>query len=807
MLISMNWIREYVSLPDHLTMDKLAHDLTLRTVEIEGAKNPAEALEHIVVGRILRVAPHPAADRLRLATTEVGLEHPVQIVCGGINLRPEQKVVVALPGAKVRWHGEGAPVVIQPGKLRGEASYGMICGSDEVGLEELFPAKQEGEIMDLSSLDVPAGMPLGDALGLNDVILEVDNKSMTHRPDLWGHYGLARELSAIYHAPLALLPAFEAPKEVLLRPIEVEDAADCPRYTLTQVDQVSVAPSPLWLQIRLFSVGVRPINNVVDLTNYAMLTTGEPCHAFDADSLTGGLCIRRAQNDEELVLLDGSQVSLTREDLVIADEKGAVALAGVMGGKADSVHPKTGTILLEAASFDPSLIRRTTKKHALRTEASMRFEKGLNTQRVEETLGVFQAMARTLLPGCVFTSYQDVAQAATPTPSVRVTQDFLSRRLGRELSLQDLMQSLSPLGFQVAKMEDAFDVRVPAWRATGDVSLPEDLLEEVARMIGYENFSFQAPQVELTGPVRADDARLDRRIREYLAFRCGLQEIYTYPWVHDQYIKAAQLPTDHLCTLAAPPSPEHAHLRSSLVPGLLEACDKNSRYFEELAIFEVTQVFRSDECYSPSVPEERLPKPEKHLGIALMGPDPEALFWRLKGIVEDLPRIAMLPPFTFTPYERPPYADRNAWLNVHTQGVPIGDLSLVSLQTLNASGIKHAALAIAQINLSALKAFPSRDNHFIPLPNFPLVLQDLSLLVEESVQWADLKALVAPKVRSVEFIDEYRGSQIPQGKKSVTLRVWLGSDEKTLTSKEIDAVMQDITQTIADRMGAHLRDQ
>ena len=379
MKVSLNWIRDYVKLPEDMDLKRLAYDLTMSTVEVEDAVDLGASFHDMVVGEIKEVLPHPDADKLRICRTDIGGGDIKEIVCGGTNLRNGMKVAVALPGSFCRWHGEGEPVEIKQSKLRGVESYGMICGAVEIGLADLFPVEGEAVILDLSAFDAPAGTPLADALDLNDIILEIDNKSMTNRPDLWGHYGIARELAALYHLPMAEFPRFDRSVENTAGfRVTVEDAERCPRYLSAQIEGLSVKPAPYKMQSRIWRVGMRPINALVDVTNYVMLATGQPTHAFDSDHIAGHIIVRRAEEGEKLLLLNGKELSLTADDLTIADDAGVVGLAGVMGGAKDSILPETGKVILEVANFQAAGIRRTALRYDNRTEASARYEKAID---------------------------------------------------------------------------------------------------------------------------------------------------------------------------------------------------------------------------------------------------------------------------------------------------------------------------------------------------------------------------------------------------------------------------------------------
>ena len=349
MLVSLNWIKDYVKLPDDMDLKKLAYDLTMSTVEVEDAEELGKRFDGIVVGVIKEVLPHPNADKLRVCRTDIGGGEIKEIVCGGSNLEVNQKVAVAVPGTFVKWHGEGEPVEIKVSKLRGVESYGMICASTEIGLEDLFPLGGEHEILNLNAFECEAGDPIAKALNLDDVILEIDNKSMTNRPDLWGHYGIAREIATLYDLPLEpiaeIIPEAEGGID-----IRIGDSERCRRFIGTKMEGLYVKESPFEMQTRLWRVGVRPINALVDVTNYVMLATGQPTHAYDKDHIVDFISARMAQEGEKLVLLSGEELELNTDDLVIADATGPVGLAGVMGGAKDSILPETKDVILEIAN-------------------------------------------------------------------------------------------------------------------------------------------------------------------------------------------------------------------------------------------------------------------------------------------------------------------------------------------------------------------------------------------------------------------------------------------------------------------------
>lgn len=807
MKLSLNWIKKYADLPADLTMARLSYDLTMSTVEVEDAVSLADNLAGLVVGRILTVEPHPDADKLRVCTVDVGDPAPSTIVCGGVNLAPAQLVVVAKPGAWVRWHGEGEPVEIKPAKLRGVMSFGMICASGEIGLAELFPTTRQAEIMDISEFDAKPGAPLAEALGLDDIILEIDNKSMTNRPDLWGHYGMARELAAIYKCPLKPIEAASFPGMTEELKVEIKDAERCSRYVGLVIKNISSVPSPFELKSLIWRVGMRPINLPVDITNYVMLATGQPTHGFDKKHIAGGIYVRRAYEGEKLQLLDGETLDLTTEDLVIADEKSPVGLAGVMGGKLDSILDDTTELILEVASFDALGIRRTSQRFDVRTEASARYEKSIDPQRVDAAVAIAAEAFGKYFPEMRITAHTDVYPRPLENAKVEVSLDFLRKRLGKELTAGEVVDILSPLGFKTETDGDRLLVEAPSWRSTGDISLPDDILEEVARLMGYENFEFSAPTVLLDKAVNQRVPDMERAIREYLAFRCGMQEIFTYPWIGDEYVGAAGADTKEMLELSTPPAPDESRLRSTLVPGLLKAVATNIRYFTDFRIFEMTQVFFDRSYKSISGTDELLPEMARRLGGAFVGADARQLFREAKGVLEYMHRAAQMERLGFSQQEKPAWADDKLWVNVTAGGEVIGALALVSPKSAKASGIKRSLTVIFELDVEKLTPLPSRQNEFVHLPEYPLADFDLSIVFDENVGWAEIEAIArkADLVKDVKFIDEYRGAQVGDGKKSVSFRIWVGSDKGTLTSEQIENVSKQVVKKIGKKFGGDVR--
>ena len=811
MKVSLNWIRDYVQLPADADLKKLAYDLTMSTVEVEDTIELAKQFDHMVVGVINTIEQHPNADKLRVCMTDIG-GRVESIVCGGSNLREGMKVAVALPGSVCRWHGEGEPVEIKKSKLRGVDSYGMICGAVEIGLADLFPTKEEAHILDLSDFDAPAGTPLADALDLNDIILEIDNKSMTNRPDLWGHYGIAREIAALYDLPMKEFPHFDRNVENTSGfHVTVEDAERCPRMTGTQIENVCVKPAPYWMQVRIWKTGMRPINALVDITNYVMLATGQPSHAYDSDHIAGHIIVRRAKAGETLTLLNGKELPLSTDDLTIADDAGIVGLAGVMGGAKDSILPTTNKVILEIANFQAAGIRRTALRYDNRTEASARYEKAIDPERCDQALDLSMQLFSDLYPEMKVTGLVDEYPQHLKQAEIDVPLSWLERRLGKRLPPEEIRHKMELLGYGISFDGDNMHVVVPTWRSTGDVSIQADIMEEVARMYGYENFEAEPITTTFDGAINQLDKDLERRIKEYLAIRCGMQEIFTYPWMEESYVNAVLQSTEGILSLSTPPSPAERFVRSSLLPNLCKAVVKNERYFDEFSIFETAQVFRDENYTSPYDPREKLPSQRKNVAGAFVTTDKDitALFRKAKGVVEMMARYVHMETLTFRQTEKPVWADNVVWLNIYRGEEKVGDLALLSKKMSMACGIKNLNVMLFQLDQDSLVPLKSRTNTFTHMAEYPMTDYDISLLLDGSVQWKDVLQTVggikSELLHGASFVDEYRGKQVPAGKKSLTLRLSIGSKEKTLTSSEIEEVASNVLNKIAKRFGAELR--
>ena len=808
MKVSLNWVKKYVDLPENITTKQMATDLTLRTVEVEGYENTEEKFHDIIVGKVLEINEHPNADKLKVCKVDIGEDEPKQIVCGGSNLYPNEMVVVCKPGAEVYWHGEAELQKIKDSKVRGVDSYGMICGAEEVYLENIFPAKEADEIVDLVGIDCYPGQSITEIIDMKDVVLEIDNKSLTNRPDLWGHYGIARELSAIYDVDLKPIEKVEIDSKLPKYDVEIMDSSKCQRYVAVEIDNVYEKRSPLWMQSAIIKGGMRPINAIVDITNYVMMAVGQPLHAFDKTHVDGNkIIVRNAREGEELLLLDNNSIELTTDDLVISDVNDAMALAGIRGGKKDSILPETTSVVLEVANFTAKTIRKTGKRFDEKTDASIRYEKNIDTQRVDEGLNLALSLFKEIFPESKVVAYNDVYPVKTKNEKIDVTEEFLDTRLGKKIDRETITRVLTRLGYEVNYKNGTYSVVVPTYRSTGDVSLKDDVMGDIARLLSFESFEAQPLTISFDHAVLQNNVLLETRIKEYLSSRCGFYEIFTYPWINEKYINAASIDKNNSVKLATPPSPEEAYLRSSLVPGMLEAISKNLRYFDNFKMFEMAQVFIKGE-YHESSEDETLPIHKKLLTGSIVGSNPKEIFYELKGVIENISGYTHMKELSFTTEcEKPSWADINAYLAIKLDDVVVGYMGLLSVKTMNDAKIKRTNVAIFELDSNMFVPLESRTNKFKHIPVLPSVEKDLSLIVDENITWAEILKYIRSKASSIKFIEEYRGNQIPEGKKSIMLRVTFDSGDTTLTSEEINTKLDAIIRTLNKMCGAVLREE
>ena len=799
MLISMNWISDFVDLTG---LDKMAliRQFSLSTAEVENEIfHKGADLSGVVAAQIVSVENHPESHKLHLLKVDAGDGQLTDVVCGAPNVQLGMKTAFAKVGAQL------GDITISPRKLAGYTSYGMCCSEKEIGISD-----DNSGIMVIPE-DVPCGTDLKALYPIDDIIFEVDNKSLTNRPDLWGHYGMAREFSTLSGRPLKALPVADLAAYNNLPAIDmkIEDPL-CQRYSCLRVENINRHVSPMAMRIRLNYCGMRDINFLADLTNYLMLEMGQPMHAFDSRKVEK-IRIRRFPESFPFQTLDKVERTIDPNTLMICNGDKPVAIAGIMGGLDSEIVDDTTSLTLESATFDAASVRKSSVRLAHRTDASARYEKAIDPERCDQALDLSMQLFSDLYPEMKVTGLVDEYPRHLKPAEIDVPLSWLERRLGKRLPPDEIKHKMELLGYSITFNGDNMHVVVPTWRSTGDVSIQADIMEEVARMYGYENFEAEPITTTFDGAINQLDKDLERRIKEYLAIRCGMQEIFTYPWMEESYVNAVLQSTEGILSLSTPPSPAERFVRSSLLPNLCKAVVKNERYFNEFSIFETAQVFRDENYTSPYDPREKLPSQRKNVAgaFATTGKDITALFRKAKGVVEMMARYVHMETLTFRQTEKPVWADNVVWLNIYRGDEKVGDLALLAKKVSMACGIKNMNVMLFQLDQDSLVPLKSRTNTFTHLAEYPMTDYDISLLVDGSVQWKDVaqtvRGIKSELLHGAAFVDEYRGKQVPAGKKSLTLRLAIGSKDKTLTSAEIEEVASGVLNKIAKRFGAELR--
>jgi phenylalanyl-tRNA synthetase beta chain len=559
---------------------------------------------------------------------------------------------------------------------------------------------------------------------------------------------------------------------------------------------------------RLTRIGETLVHPLVDLSNYVMFTTGQPTHVYDAAGLSLPLSAGLATGPGEVKLLNGELVKASAGLPVIRDAREVVAAAGVMGGDSTALRPGSRRFVLEAASFRFQPIRRASQRLGVRTDASARYEKGLDTQRVDLAVGLFLHLLPQVAPGAAADGMQDVLVAPTANAEVEVSRKFLVDRIGEDLGDETVHSTLGALGFTTRQDDDLFRITVPTWRSTGDVSLPQDIVEEVARIYGYDQLAVADSSVTLN-PVRSLNRRgLDREVREQLALRAGLQEVITYPWTTDHLLAAAGFGKEQTVRYDGASAPDRTSLRPSLLPNLLEAIASNLRYRPALGIFEVGTIF------SPATREpykgryEAMPEQPQLLGMALAGDDGAVLFRRAKGVLSMMRRYCHITDLSFDDEAGAVWADPSARLGLRARDRRVGTLALLTPRIRRLAGIEGVQVAYAEIDLHHLDVHRSRENRFEAVPELPETDFDLSVVVADDVPWAAVERVVSgvdKLIREVSYVDEYRGSWVPEGHRSLTLRVVLRPTEATLTAEETGVIRIRTLAALSQELGAHLR--
>ncbi|ADL08151.1 phenylalanine--tRNA ligase subunit beta [Thermosediminibacter oceani] len=799
MKVSLKWMREYVNYDGR--PEELARRLTMSGSNAESIEYPGRDIKSVVVGEIIKIGKHPDSDKLLVTKVNVG-HRVLQIVTGARNIKEGDRVAVALPGAVI----EGG-IEIKVQSIKGLESQGMLCSAKELGLDDSgLPEDVKNGLLILPE-DAPVGNDIKDYIGLEDVV--IDFEITPNRPDCLSIVGMAREAAATFNIPLNPLSINLKEESVEKVPdivnVTVEAGDLCKRYIARIIKDVKIKPSPLWMQRRLQVCGIRPINNIVDITNYVMLELGQPLHAFDYDKLAGcSIIVRRGKKGETITTLDGKLREICEDTLVIADKKGPVALAGIMGGAETEVTSETRTVLLESANFWGPNIRRTSRKMGLRTEASQRFEKGLDPNlaavAAERACELIERLgAGRVLKGCVDVYPEPVLPRKLP---LRV--DRINALLGTEISRHQMIDILERLGIKSLEESDQTFVVIPTFRA--DITQEADLAEEIARIYGYDNLPSTLPGSIATCGKLNRNQKLTNEIKQTL-MGCGFSEIYTYSFISPSAFDALRAPEDHEVRRAVkiinPLGEEHSIMRTTLLPGILEVIKLNlNQKRESIRIFELGTV------YIPrQIPLKELPVEKKKLGVAIC--DENLDFYYLKGVIETLLLKLKIRGAVFYPGEHfSLHPGRTATISI--DGEIAGFIGEVHPDVMENYGMEDKRAYVAELDLDLLLDRSQTEVKFKPLPRFPAADRDVAIVVEEGVTAGSIMEAIKEAggevLENVELFDVYRGNQIPEGYKSLAFSLTYRAKDRTLTDEEINRLHGNITECILKKFNGRLRE-
>lgn len=788
MFLSMNWIEDFVDLSG-LDKVELIHRFSLSTAEVENEIfYKGSDLSGVVVAEIKSVENHPDSKKLHLLKVDAGEDELTDVVCGAPNVRVGMKTAFAKVGAKI---GE---IEIAPRPLAGHMSYGMCCSEAEIGISD-----DNSGIMEITD-DIPNGTDIKDAYAVDDIIFEVDNKSLTNRPDLWGHYGIAREFASLAVRELHPIDTDDLNTYNNLPRIDmkIEDPL-CQRYSCLQVENIKRNVSPVDMRIRLYYCGMRSINFLADLTNYLMLEMGQPMHAFDSRKVEK-IRIKRFDTPFTFQTLDGVERNIDENTLMICNDNTPVAIAGIMGGLDSEIVEDTTTLTLESATFDPVSIRKSTVRLSHRTDASMRYEKSLDPEMTVTAIGRFVKLLKTYDSDIkVVSSLTDEYAYHYDKVTLDFDKRFVDRYTGIEIDNDTIVKTLTSLGFGVNLENDKFSVTVPSWRATKDVTIKADIIEEITRIYGYDNFDINTTRSPLY-PVRMDKVKSDEeKIKDILVKKYNLHEVHSYIWAYNDELKSLGIPVEENVRLANATNPNIETIRKSIIPTQLCQVKANTGYSPDFGIFEIGRVVEGTDSSNKCVEK-------KNLAITLFSKtkDIKELYTYLRDILatftDDLKHRELSFEVTSPthPYEHPVNLNK-----VILDGEILGVMGIVH-PSVGKKIDKKANIVFAEIDIEKFASVKNASILYNEPSKFPPMTYDLSLELKEGVFFSSLKecwnGLGNDILKNTKIVDTYDTEEIH----SMTVRFEFSSNERTLSSAEVQEVMDKIIANLKE-IGVNLR--
>ena len=779
MFLSMNWISDFVDLSG-LDKIKLINQFSLSTAEVENdIFFKGSDLSGVVVAEIKSVENHPDSKKLHLLKVDAGEAELTDVVCGAPNVRVGMKTAFAKVGAKI---GE---IEIAPRSLAGYMSYGMCCSEKEIGISD-----DNSGIMEITD-DIPNGTDLKEVYAIDDIIFEVDNKSLTNRPDLWGHYGIAREFAALSGRELKPLETADLSKYDNLSKVDmkIEDPL-CQRYSCLQVENIKRSISPVDMRIRLYYCGMRAINFLADLTNYLMLEMGQPMHAFDSRKVEK-IRIKRFDKPFTFQTLDGIERNIDENTLMICNDNTPVAIAGIMGGLDSEIVDDTTTLTLESATFDAASIRKSTVRLSHRTDASMRYEKCLDPEMTVTAIARFVNLLQKYdAESTVVSALTDDYAYHYEKVELNFNKSFVDKYTGIEISNDTIIKTLTSLGFTASVDNDEFTVDVPSWRATKDVTMKADIIEEITRIYGYDNFDVHTCLAPLY-PVRPDvEKTVEDKIKDLLVKRFSLHELHSYVWAYYDELKALGIDVEGEIKLEGASNPNIETIRKSIIPTQLCQVKQNTSFAPRFGIFEIGRVITD-------LDENNLCIEKKKLAITLFSKiaPVSVLFYKLRDILEVMSDDIKHKSLSFEPIEATSNYQHPRNLNrIICDGVEIGQIGIVH-PTVQKKIDKKAAIVFAEVDVEAFANIENASIQYVEPSKFPEIEVDLSFV---SPKFAPIAKAIAetrsPLIKNVYVTDIYDDEN--DGTKSITTRIVFSHSDKTLTREEVQEVTDSIIESL-----------
>lgn len=803
MKVSYKWLKQYLDL--NMPAKDLGEKIERTAVEVDSVDVAQTGLKKLVIGHILSMKDHPESDHLHICEVDVGEDQPLQIVCGAPNVAADQKVIVALPGSRI-----GGNVKIKRSKMRGVESEGMICALDEIGFSKDVVPKEWADGIYVFDDSVPVGEPVYHYLGMDDPIIDLD--VTPNRGDMLSILGTVHELAAIYdqHADIKTPVANEDSQIDVNQEISATaDSSLAKTYKLRVIKGVKVAPSPSWLQITLWNAGVRPINNVVDVTNYILLKYGQPLHSFDQDKIDGNIQVRLAQQGEKITTLDEEDHELSTNDIVIADNDHPIAIAGVMGGFNTQIDDQTTSVVLESAIFDSIRIRKTAQRHVLHSEASQRFERGINPDTVEAAIDEAANMIQTLAGGKIATGIVTAADYHPESPTIFMTAERTNHVLGTKLTLAEIKKIFDRLGFTSEDHEDGLNVTIPARR--WDIHIDADLFEEVARIYGYDKLPATLPTGRQTIGVLTQPQKVQRASRQILE-GLGLTQAISYSLTTESKAKMFLMRQSEVTKLLSPMTQDHAVLRMNLLSGLLDDVAYNHAHkVNDVALYESGRVF-----YKDNIDQVRPEEVEHIAGVITGNFDNPAWnnhinpvdFYQMKGIVNQfLINLGINGDIEYTATDQ--YSDmhpgRTANISIH--GHYVGFVGQVHPKVTKQFKIKETYAF--ELNLQELIDLPKNDDQYQPISKYPSIKRDISIVVDRQITNDQILTVMKKRggayLSDIQLFDVYDGKNVPDGKKSMAYSLTYVNPRDTLKDEVVTTAFEKIKKRLTDDLKAEIR--